>query len=61
MDEDSRNDLNTSPQAGLEEYERLFGAETPHDAPTTTRRELWSYYLYYNGKFIISVTPSKPY
>ncbi|KAL3453666.1 hypothetical protein BJX65DRAFT_264640 [Aspergillus insuetus] len=49
MDEDSRNDLNTSPQAGLEEYERLFGAETPHDEPTTTRSELWSYYLYYNG------------
>ncbi|KAJ0426052.1 hypothetical protein BJY00DRAFT_272816 [Aspergillus carlsbadensis] len=49
MDEGSRNNLDTNSQAGLEEYERLFGAENPRDAPTTTRRELWSYYLYYNG------------
>lgn len=34
-----------------EEYERLFGANDFSDEqPTTTRRELWSYYLYYNGK-----------
>jgi hypothetical protein len=52
-DEDSRNNLDSSSQAGLEEYERLFGAENLHDAPTTTHRELWSYYLYYNGKFHI--------
>ncbi|KAL3477591.1 autophagy-related protein 22-like protein [Aspergillus californicus] len=33
------------------EYDRLFRAEEldSQDAPTTTRRELWSYYLYYNG------------
>lgn len=35
----------------LEEYERLFGVdEDAYEQPTTTRRELWSYYLYYNGR-----------
>ena len=35
----------------LEEYERLFGVdEDAYEQPTTTRRELWAYYLYYNGK-----------
>lgn len=35
----------------LEEYERLFGVdEDAYEQPTTTRKELWSYYLYYNGK-----------
>jgi hypothetical protein len=58
IDEDSRNNQDTNSQAGLEEYEHLIGAENPHDAPTTTRRELWSYYLYYNGKLGSSVTPS---
>lgn len=34
----------------LEEYERLFGVdEDAYEQPTTTRKELWSYYLYYNG------------
>ncbi|OJD36813.1 mfs general substrate transporter [Diplodia corticola] len=34
----------------LEQYEQLFGAdEDAFDQPTTTRKELWSYYLYYNG------------
>lgn len=34
-----------------DEYDHLFGAEQDSfDAPTTTRKELWSYYLYYNGK-----------
>lgn len=34
-----------------DEYDRLFGAEQDSfDAPTTTRKELWSYYLYYNGE-----------
>ncbi|PYH92605.1 hypothetical protein BO71DRAFT_329585 [Aspergillus ellipticus CBS 707.79] len=31
------------------EFERLFGTEDTYEQPTTTRRELWSYYLYYNG------------
>lgn len=37
-------------QVNLEEYERLFGVdEDACEQPTTTRKELWSYYLYYNG------------
>jgi hypothetical protein len=33
----------------LEKYEQLFGAdEDAFDQPTTTRKELWAYYLYYN-------------
>lgn len=37
-------------QVSLEEYERLFGVdEDACEQPTTTRKELWSYYLYYNG------------
>lgn len=36
----------------LEEYERLFAVdEDAYEQPTTTRKELWSYYLYYNGGF----------
>jgi hypothetical protein len=33
------------------EYDRLFRTEEEDgfDAPTTTRREIWAYYLYYNG------------
>lgn len=31
------------------EFERLFRSEDGYEQPTTTRRELWSYYLYYNG------------
>ncbi|OKO98892.1 Autophagy-related protein 22-1 [Penicillium subrubescens] len=38
------------PEHTLEEYERLFGVdEEAYEQPTTTRKELWSYYLYYNG------------
>ncbi|KAJ5240205.1 Major facilitator superfamily domain general substrate transporter [Penicillium chermesinum] len=34
----------------VHEFERLFGVdEDAYDQPTTTRKELWSYYLYYNG------------
>lgn len=41
------------PEHTLEEYERLFGVdEDAYEQPTTTRKELWSYYLYYNGKLI---------
>jgi len=43
----------STPQARntLEEYERLFGVdEDAYEQPTTTRKELWAYYLYYNGK-----------
>lgn len=37
-------------RSNLEEFERLFGVdEEAYDQPTTTRKELWSYYLYYNG------------
>ncbi|RAH45036.1 uncharacterized protein BO95DRAFT_443491 [Aspergillus brunneoviolaceus CBS 621.78] len=31
------------------DIEHVFGAEDTFEQPTTTRRELWSYYLYYNG------------
>lgn len=35
----------------LTEFEHLFGVdEDAYDQPTTTRKELWTYYLYYNGK-----------
>jgi hypothetical protein len=41
----------TQNHPALEEYERLFGVdEDAYEQPTTTRRELWAYYLYYNGK-----------
>lgn len=34
----------------LAKYEQLFGAgEDAFEQPTTTRKELWSYYLYYNA------------
>ncbi|KAL4810299.1 autophagy-related protein 22-like protein [Aspergillus unguis] len=37
-------------EADQHEYNRLFRTEEdPVDAPTTTRKELWAYYLYYNG------------
>lgn len=40
----------TQPRDTQQEYERLFGVdEDAYDQPTTTRKELWSYYLYYNG------------
>ncbi|KAJ5287644.1 hypothetical protein N7478_003330 [Penicillium angulare] len=40
----------SQPRATLREYERLFGVdEDAYEQPTTTRKELWSYYLYYNG------------
>jgi len=33
----------------LQKYEQLFGAdEDAFIQPTTTKKELWSYYLYYN-------------
>lgn len=36
--------------SNLQEFERLFDVdEDAYEQPTTTRRELWSYYLYYNG------------
>ena len=47
--------LNTDPnerqiKENLERFEHLFGTdEDAFDQPTTTRKELWSYYLYYNG------------
>jgi hypothetical protein len=50
MDE---NDLKAKQiRENLEKYEHLFGAdEDAFDQPTTTRKELWSYYLYYNVSF----------
>jgi len=45
IDDLSKNKL----KENLEQYEQLFGAdEDAFDQPTTTRKELWSYYLYYN-------------
>lgn len=46
----------TTPQTRntLEEYERLFGVdEDAYEQPTTTRKELWAYYLYYNGNGVL--------
>lgn len=38
----------------LEEYEHLFAVdEDLFDQPTTSRKELWAYYLYYNGRFAL--------
>lgn len=43
------------PQPNRDQYERLFGVdELLDEQPTTTRRELWSYYFYYNGEFTCS-------
>ena len=40
----------SQPHSTLDEYEQLFGVdEDAYEQPTTTRKELWSYYLYYNG------------
>lgn len=37
-------------RSNQDEFERLFKVdEDALDQPTTTRKELWSYYLYYNG------------
>jgi hypothetical protein len=45
MDDLSKREL----KENLEQYEQLFGAdEDAFEQPTTTRKELWSYYLYYN-------------
>ncbi|CAG7945241.1 unnamed protein product [Penicillium nalgiovense] len=47
---DTVNVTTAQPHSTLEEYERLFGVdEDAYEQPTTTRKELWSYYLYYNG------------
>ncbi|KAJ5208901.1 hypothetical protein N7449_003280 [Penicillium cf. viridicatum] len=53
---DTKNDATVDvtsaaqPHSTLEEYEQLFGVdEDAYEQPTTTRKELWSYYLYYNG------------
>lgn len=47
---DPNSERDTKLRANLEQYEQLFGAdEDAFDQPTTTRKELWSYYLYYNG------------
>lgn len=42
------------PSHTLQEYERLFGVdEDAYEQPTTSRKELWSYYLYYNGSALL--------
>jgi hypothetical protein len=48
----SKSPVNTTTlHPTLEEYEQLFGVdEDAYEQPTTTRKELWAYYLYYNGK-----------
>ncbi|CAG8016248.1 unnamed protein product [Penicillium olsonii] len=49
-DVDNAGNTTSPTHPSLVEYERLFGVdEDAYDQPTTTRRELWSYYLYYNG------------
>lgn len=47
---DTEDDIQTKQiKENLIKYEQLFGAdEDAFDQPTTTRKELWSYYLYYN-------------
>lgn len=46
----------SQPRATLQEYERLFGVdEDAYEQPTTTRKELWSYYLYYNGRVSLGI------
>lgn len=45
MDETKKKDL----KENLAKYEQLFGVdEDSFVQPTTNRKELWSYYLYYN-------------
>jgi hypothetical protein len=45
MDESRKKEI----KENLQKYEQLFGAdEDAFVQPTTTRKELWSYYLYYN-------------
>jgi hypothetical protein len=49
IDESSKRKL----EENLEQYEQLFGAdEDAFHQPTTTRKELWSYYLYYNVRLL---------
>jgi hypothetical protein len=44
-------------QPSRDEYERLFGIDDLlNDQPTTSRRELWSYYLYYNGEATLEIS-----
>lgn len=43
-------------QSTRDDLERLFGVdEQLYEQPTTTRRELWSYYLYYNGELSLAL------
>ena len=45
----------------LERFEHLFGTdEDAFEQPTTSRKELWSYYLYYNGTRELFFTRIKP-
>lgn len=45
LDETKKREI----KENLAKYEQLFGAdEDAFVQPTTTRKELWSYYLYYN-------------
>ena len=48
---DELSDVNVQdPPGSLPQYERLLGvSEDAFEQPTTSRKELWSYYLYYNG------------
>ncbi|OJJ51539.1 hypothetical protein ASPZODRAFT_88026 [Penicilliopsis zonata CBS 506.65] len=44
-------------RSNVEEVERLVGADgDSYEQPTTTRKELWAYYLYYNGKNALPAT-----
>lgn len=54
IDESSKRKL----KENLEQYEQLFRAdEDAFDQPTTTRKELCSYYLYYNVRLFDQILP----
>ncbi|KAK7561016.1 hypothetical protein IWX47DRAFT_889115 [Phyllosticta citricarpa] len=47
---DPANERSAKIRENISQFEALFGTdEDAFDQPTTTRKELWSYYLYYNG------------
>lgn len=47
---DPTNDRAAKIRENISQFDALFGTdEDAFDQPTTTRKELWSYYLYYNG------------
>ena len=54
----SADTANKRVKENLERFQQLFGAdEDAYQQPTTSKKELWAYYLYYNG--VSSPTPWK--